>query len=123
MKDFILFPDNAADKSRVSSNDARGCDGMRTMPSPGNANVAATAPEFPRRRRVQRHGGFRIVAMNDDFDDKKGEVERETREKKTPPSAPSPPALDSPCLSDVDDDDFWGCWRREGRKENRDTAA
>ena len=120
IEDFILFPDNAVIKPRVSSKDARRNEDMTATPTKSDVAVAANS-EPPRRKRVPRHGGFRIVSMADA--DSTGEEERKKTEKDVPPPAPSPPILDSPCLSDVDDDEFWGHWRREGRKASRNTAA
>ncbi|KAG8533561.1 uncharacterized protein KY384_001301 [Bacidia gigantensis] len=127
--DFVLFPENAATK-RQRSNSSKlsagsSADAERReerQQKPADACLPQTPPDSPRRRqRVPRHGGFRIVPLVDDDTDKVDAIERRWAER--PPPAPAPPRLDSPDVSDADEDVFWHCCGSEASGEQRKSAV
>ncbi|KAL9126763.1 MAG: hypothetical protein Q9217_004232 [Psora testacea] len=116
--DFILFPDEVADKRYASQRDDQ-CrrmtrEAMRniSLPKPAVADGRLNQLDLPQRKRAPRHGGFKIVPLLDDEDQKDEEIRRPT--SKRPPPAPSPQLLATPDLSDVEEDVFCSCFRNTG---------
>ena len=135
--DFVLFPDDATierhpRRHRRSHQKTATC---ATRYSKHDLAVAkhlsqeakSDSPK-PARQRVARHGGFLIEPLTDSDneinkrDDAMKQNDVKARMNKPPP-APSPPKLDSPDLSEVDEDDFWPCQKAHGRAIVRKAAA
>lgn len=135
--DFVLFPDGATTE-RHPRRRRRTHHRTATCETRYSKHDLAVAKDFrheaksdspkPARPRVARHGGFRIEPLidSDDEDDKTNNEFKQNdvkgRMKKLPP-APSPPKLDSPDLSEVDEDSFWPCHKAHGHAIVRKTAA
>ena len=126
LDDFILFPDDMTKRNTASCRGAQrrnmAEEAMRNPFSPKStvADAKLTEQDPSRRKRPLRHGGFRIVPLVDDDRDKCEECTRPA--SKRPPPAPSPPRLETPELSDVDEDDFWSSGRRTVSNKRRSEA-
>ena len=115
--DFVLFPNSDANASETTrQQQSPNKDRQRTdrKGTPSATHLAATTrdPSPPkidssRRNRTPRHGGFKIVNLLEESEGN-GAPGRRGEGKTIPPPAPEPPTLDSPDISDVDDEVFWG---------------
>ena len=135
--DFVLFPSDTADeKHSIRRRHTHRKPATREKTLEKDVVAAAddrqekTKSELPKpvRTRVPRHGGFRIMPMVDsDDEDSNSNIDRKQSDAKLtmnkPPPAPSPPKLDSPELSEVDEDDFWPYRGPHGHRTNRRAAA
>ncbi|KAL9102462.1 MAG: hypothetical protein Q9163_002392 [Psora crenata] len=110
-KDFILFPEDP-DKGRPTCRpDAERriaprqltCNDFSQLPAVDDSRIHLDDP--PRKKRSLKHGGFRIATMGVNNGEKVEGLNRQTRS--VPPLAPSPPPLETPELSDVEEDAFW----------------
>ena len=135
--DFVLFPDDTTTerhprRRRKTHHKTATCVTQYSKHDHAVAKrfqqEAKTDSPRPARHRVARHGGFRIEPLldNDDENDKSHEEMKQNDVKarmNKPPPAPSPPKLDSPDLSEVDEDEFWPCQKAHGHGIVRRTAA
>ena len=125
--DFDLFSDTEKTKKHASSESPR-ChkSTQKTMrnqfsPNPPVADTRKNYQGLPRRKRTPRHGGFKLVPMIDDDEKRDAKPRRWPMNK--PPPAPLPPRLDSPDLSEIEENTLWPSSRRNSTSSRRSKAS